>query len=95
MYVSLARSQKKNVEIWITSRQTSSRTVHGQCLNSMEREAEEDGAGAHVLEALGDRRPVKLVGPVRPLKPLKLTSWPGERKAKVETVATTRQQVAM
>lgn len=90
MYVSLARSQKKNVEIWITSRQTSSGTVHG--LNSMERGAEEDGAGAHVLEALGDRRPVKLVGPVRPLK---LTSWPGERKAKVETVATTRQQVAM
>jgi hypothetical protein len=93
MYVSLARSQKKKVEIWITSRQTSSGTVHG--LNSMERGAEEDGAGAHVLEALGDRRPVKLVGPVRPLKPLKLTSWPGERKAKVETVATTRQQVAM
>jgi hypothetical protein len=90
MYVSLARSQKKKVEIWITSRQTSSGTVHG--LNSMERGAEEDGAGAHVLEALGDRRPVKLVGPVRPLK---LTSWPGERKAKVETVATTRQQVAM
>lgn len=67
---------KKKVEIWITSRQTSSGTVHGQGLNSMERGAEEDGAGAHVLELLGDRRPVKLVGPVRSLK---LASWPGER----------------
>lgn len=44
MYVSLARSQIF-FEIWITSRQTSRGTVHGQGLNSMEREAEEDGAG--------------------------------------------------